>query len=170
MPAGLAARDAGATLSAMSEPSLHGPDVVLGLAVASARMGATAGRIALSPAALIARAPGLRGPVQRVLRDLAAEGRRSRPRLEADLERTIASIMESRLIDELTDRLLHSPEMDRIVEYIATSPQVMEAVSRHTQSLAEEMVSDVRRRSQSVDDLAERTVRGWLRRPRPLPT
>jgi hypothetical protein len=32
------------------------------------------------------------------------------------------------------------------------------------------MVTDVRQRAQRVDDLAERTVRGWLRRPRPQPT
>jgi hypothetical protein len=32
------------------------------------------------------------------------------------------------------------------------------------------MVNDVRDRAQRVDDLAERAVRGWLRRPRPQPT
>jgi hypothetical protein len=79
-------------------------------------------------------------------------------------------VLDSRLVDGLTDRVLQSPEMDRVVEYIATSPQVMEAVSHHTQTLAEEMVADVRRRSQSIDDVAERTVRGWLRRPRPSPS
>jgi hypothetical protein len=36
--------------------------------------------------------------------------------------------------------------------------------------MAEEMASDVRRRTQVVDDAAERAVRGWLRRPRPQPT
>jgi hypothetical protein len=83
------------------------------------------------------------------------------------LERLVVRVLESRLVDEVTERVLRSPEMDRVVEYIATSPQVVAAVSRHTQTLAEEMMSDVRRRTQSADDLAERTVRGWLRRPRP---
>jgi hypothetical protein len=32
------------------------------------------------------------------------------------------------------------------------------------------MVTDVRTRAQKVDDIAERTVRGWLHRPRPRPT
>ena len=86
------------------------------------------------------------------------------------LERLVVRVLESRLLDELTVRVLNSPEMNRVVEYIATSPQVMEAVSHHTQTLADEMVADVRRRSQSVDDIAERTVRGWLRRPRPSPS
>jgi hypothetical protein len=57
--------------------------------------------------------------------------------------------------------------MDRVVEHIATSPQVVEAISVHTQSLAEEMVADVRRRTHRVDDVAETMVRGWFRRPRP---
>ena len=83
------------------------------------------------------------------------------------LERLVIRVLESRLVDEVTERVLLSPEMERVVEHIASSPQVVAAVTQHTQSLAEEMVSDVRRRTQSVDDIAERTVRGWLRRPRP---
>jgi hypothetical protein len=83
------------------------------------------------------------------------------------LERLVVRVLDSRFVDGLTERVLHSPEMDRVVAYIATSPQVVEAISHHTETLAEEMVADVRRRTHSVDDLAERTVRGWLRRPRP---
>ena len=36
--------------------------------------------------------------------------------------------------------------------------------------MADEMAANVRRRAESVDDVAERTVRGWLRRPRPQAT
>ena len=83
---------------------------------------------------------------------------------------SLETVLESRLVDEITERVLHSPEMNRVVEYIATSPQVVEAVTQHTQTLAEEVVADMRRRSQAVDAVAERPVRGWLRRPRPEPT
>src|SRR5829696_82294 len=83
------------------------------------------------------------------------------------LERLVVRVLDSQLVDGLTERVLHSPEMDRVVEYVATSPQVLDAVSRQTQSLADEMVADVRRRTHSVDDSAERIARGWLRRPRP---
>ena len=86
------------------------------------------------------------------------------------LERLVVQVLDSRLVDELTDRVLASPEMDRIVEYVATSPQVVDAISKHTQTLAEDVVADVRRRTHSADDLAERAVRGWLRRPRPSPS
>ena len=54
-----------------------------------------------------------------------------------------------RLVDELTEQVLRSPELERVVEYIATSPQVLDAVSRQTHTLAEEMVADVRRRAES---------------------
>jgi hypothetical protein len=57
-----------------------------------------------------------------------------------------------------------------VVEYVATSPQVLDAVSRQTRTLADEVASNVRRRAESADELAERTVRGWLRRPRPQAT
>jgi hypothetical protein len=86
------------------------------------------------------------------------------------LERLVVRVLDSRFVDGLTERVLHSPEMDRVVEYVATSPQLLEAISQHTETLAEEMVADVRRRTYSVDDFAERTVRGWLRRPRPSPS
>jgi tellurite resistance protein len=146
----------------MSEPSIDGRDVVLGLAVTSVRAGTAVGRVMLAPAALIARAPGLREPVERTMRNLAAEGRTLRT---ADLDRLFAAVAT-----ELTDRLLRSPEMDRLVAYVASSPELLDAVTRHTESLAEEMVDDVRRRSRSADDFVERAVRGWLRRPRPQPT
>jgi hypothetical protein len=86
------------------------------------------------------------------------------------LERLIVQVLESRLIDDLTERVLASPELERVVEYVATSPQVLDAVSQQTRSMADEMAANVRRRAESVDDIAERTVRGWLRRPRPQAT
>jgi hypothetical protein len=181
-------------------------DVALGLAASGMRIGLTAGRAALIPTRLAARAPVVGPPLRRAARDLGHEGAllraRTRAALEqgaedlivgADLDRVIAAVLEhevteraleralaspglerlvvqvleSRFLDDLTERVLHSPEMDRLVEYVATSPQVVDAVSQHTQTLAQEMVEDVRRRTHAVDDVAERTVRGWFRRPRP---
>jgi hypothetical protein len=87
-----------------------------------------------------------------------------------DVEELVGSMLEHEMTRRVVDRTLASPEMDRIVRYVATSPHIVEAVSRHTQTLAEEMATDVRRRSQAADDLAERAVRGWLRRPRQQPS
>jgi hypothetical protein len=108
--------------------------------------------------------------VEAVLDDERTERALERALASPSLERLLVRVLDSRLVDGLTERVLHSPEMDRVVEYIATSPQVLAVVTQQTQSLAEEMVADVRRRSQAVDEIAERTVRGWLRRPRPSPS
>jgi hypothetical protein len=82
------------------------------------------------------------------------------------LERLALQVLESRLVDALTERVLTGPELERVVEHVATSPQVLDAVAQQTQTLAQEVTSDVRFRSQEADDRLERTVRGWLRRPR----
>jgi hypothetical protein len=179
-------------------------EVALGLVVAGGR----AGRVALFPLRLAARAPLVGEPLRMAGDALAADGRVARFRLEEiivaqlsspelelmidrvvtavldderterlmeralaspGLERLIVRILESQLVDELTERVLASPELQRVVSHVASSPEVMDALSHQTETLADEMVTDVRQRAQRVDDLAERTVRGWLRRPRPRP-
>jgi hypothetical protein len=164
-------------------------EVALGLVVAGAR----AGRLALAPVRLAARAPVVGEPLRLAGDALAADGRAARYRLEAIIveqlsspeleltidrvvtavlddertERMLVRILDSELVDVLTERVLASPELQKIVSHVASSPEVVQALSHHTETLAEEMVSDVRQRAQRVDDFAERTVRGWLRRPRP---
>ncbi len=167
---------------------------MLGMTVAGVRAGAAVGRVALAPARLATRAPAVRrmvddiaheGALMRarieaeaadlladrlvttVLEHELTERAMERALASPGLDRLVVQVLDSRFVDELTERVLHSPEMDRVVEYVAGSPQLIDALTHHTQTLAEEMVEDVRRRSQSVDDLAERAVRGWLRRPRP---
>jgi uncharacterized RDD family membrane protein YckC len=84
-----------------------------------------------------------------------------------DLERLLVSAIESRLTVELTDRVLDSPEMQRAVEQVASSPELRAALARQTTTLADEMVSGIRRRAERFDEAAERAVRGLLRRPPP---
>jgi hypothetical protein len=86
-----------------------------------------------------------------------------------DLERLLVRALESPLMAALTERIVNSPEMQRVVEHIAGSPEVRRALTQQGTSLAEEMVAGVRRRSETLDETAERAVRGWLRRPRPKP-
>ena len=197
-------------------------DLAIGMAVVGARAGVAAGRVALMPVRVAARAPFV-GPILRRRADeLAHDGRLARtravaraedlavtaagaPELEravtrvlerADLDRLISAVLEherteqvieralaspglerlvvrvleSRLLDDLTEQVLRSPELERVVEYVATSPQILDAVSSQTRSMADEMAANVRRRAESADEAAERTVRGWLRRPRPQAT
>ena len=108
--------------------------------------------------------------VAAVLDDERTERVMERALASPGLERLIVRILESRLVDELTERVLASPELQRVVSHVASSPEVMDALSHQTETLADEVVTDVRQRAQRVDDLAERTVRGWLRRPRTQPT
>jgi hypothetical protein len=85
------------------------------------------------------------------------------------LERMLVATLESRIVPELTDRLLRSPEMQAVLEYVMTSPELRRALTQQGSSLADEMVDGLRTRTESLDDRTERTVRGWLRRPRPAP-
>lgn len=103
---------------------------------------------------------------------------------EVDLEEAVAAALEhettqrlvqavlvspgfDRLLVQATDRALRGTEMQRLVEHVAASPEVREALQQQSATLAQEMVTGVRARAEDLDEVAERTVRGWLRRPRP---
>jgi hypothetical protein len=82
-------------------------------------------------------------------------------------EQIVADALESRLTVELTDRVLQGPAMQHAVEHLAASPELRRVVAEQSAGMAEQTMEGVRRRSVVLDDAAERTVRGWLRRPRP---
>jgi hypothetical protein len=82
-------------------------------------------------------------------------------------EQIVSDALESRLTVELTDRVLQGPAMQHAVEYLAASPELRRVVAEQSAGMAEQTLEGVRRRSVVLDDAAERTVRGWLRRPRP---
>jgi hypothetical protein len=86
-----------------------------------------------------------------------------------DIERIVTAVLEDPRTEDVVEHVLASREMQLVIGHVASSPELLAAMSQHTETLAEEMVTDVRERAQRVDDLAERTVRGWLRRPRPRP-
>jgi hypothetical protein len=82
------------------------------------------------------------------------------------LRAVLASPGFDRLLVQATDRALRGPEVQRVIEHVAASPEIREALTLQSTTLAEEMVAGVRTRAETLDDVAERTVRGWLRRPR----
>ena len=86
--------------------------------------------------------------------------------LALGLERLLVAVLESRLVPEITERLLHSAEMHAVLEYVVTSPEVRRVLTEQSSGLADEMVDGLRTRTESLDESAERRVRGWLRRPR----
>lgn len=159
-------------------------DVAVGAVVTGGRASIAAGRVVLWPARLALRAPLVGSAADRVAEALAREGREalahSRARAEIDADRVIQAILddprterlfdrvlESHLIDHVSERVLSGPEIQRIIDRVATSPEVREAIAQQSSSLANEVVTDVRTRSEGADESIERHVRGWLRRPRP---
>ena len=85
-------------------------------------------------------------------------------------EQLVADALDSRLTVELTDRVLQGPVMQHTIEHLANSPELRQVVAEQSAGMAEQAMDGVRRRSVVLDDAAERTVRGWLRRPRPQAT
>ncbi|HEY4095796.1 MAG TPA: hypothetical protein VGM33_09810 [Baekduia sp.] len=84
-----------------------------------------------------------------------------------ELQQLVADALDSRLTVELTDRILQGPAMQHAIEHLAGSPELRRVVAEQSAGMAEQTMEGVRRRSVVLDDAAERTVRGWLRRPRP---
>jgi hypothetical protein len=95
--------------------------------------------------------------------DRIADGILDDPRTE----RLVVRVLDSRLLDQLTERVLASPALQRVIEHMAASPEVRAAVAAQSETLAGEIVADVRARSEGADEAIERHVRGWIRRPRP---
>jgi uncharacterized RDD family membrane protein YckC len=157
-------------------------DLVLGIVITGARAGARAGRLVLLPVRVATRVPVVGPAVRRAGEGLAseaaearAEGRRQLETAgkealsDVDLEDAIAAALDhettQRVTSQVTDRMLHSPEMQRMIEEIAASPAVRAAVARQTTSLGDEVAAGIRDRTERFDAAAERRVRGWLRRP-----
>lgn len=84
-------------------------------------------------------------------------------------QRLVTAIIASPGLDPLliqaTDRALSGPELQRVIEHVAASPEVRAALTQQSTTLATEMAQGLRTRAENLDDVAERTVRGWLRRP-----
>jgi hypothetical protein len=79
----------------------------------------------------------------------------------------IASPGLDRLLVQATDRALSGPELQRVIQHVAASPEVRQALTKQSTTMAEEMAEGLRVRAETLDDVAERTVRGWFRRPHP---
>ena len=80
------------------------------------------------------------------------------------VERAIASVFESKLLDQIVDRLLASPELWKVVDEVARSPAVTEAITHQGFGFADQVAGEVRDRSRTADAVVERTTRRLLRR------
>ena len=97
------------------------------------------------------------GLVERIVEQLLAEG---------IVERTVDRVFdERRVIDEMVKRLIESEALWVLVEEIAQSPAVTEAIQRQSIGFADQVAGEVRKRSRRADDRLERVARRALRRP-----
>jgi hypothetical protein len=80
-------------------------------------------------------------------------------------ERLMAGVIESRLLDQAVARLLESEELWLLVEEVARSPAVTEAITQQSLGLADQVGDEVRRRSGNADAWLERAARR-VRHPR----
>jgi hypothetical protein len=77
--------------------------------------------------------------------------------------------LDSPAMDRLVARLLESDELWRVVDEIAQSPAVTEAITRQSVGFADQVAGQVRDRSRSADARLERAARRVLRRPPTAP-
>jgi uncharacterized RDD family membrane protein YckC len=151
-------------------------DVSAGLLVIGVRAGLAAGRLAVLPVRVL-----VRGPLQpfatraeaRVAqagadarRRAQARARAATPDVEHMLDRALDGPLPDIVVKRMVDHVLESGELDRVVEHVAASPAVREAVARQTSSFADEVGERVRIRAAAVDDRLESWARAVvLRKP-----
>jgi hypothetical protein len=88
------------------------------------------------------------------------------------MERLVTRAVESRLtettmarlIDDAVARLPQTEALWALVDEVAQSPAVMDAITTQSRGLADDVASDLRDRSRDADDWLERTARRVLRR------
>ena len=79
-----------------------------------------------------------------------------------ELERVVADAIQSKYGQELSDRILASPELERAIERVVASPAVRAGLTQQTVSFGDEIAAALRRRSRSFDErLAQRTGSGY---------
>jgi hypothetical protein len=80
------------------------------------------------------------------------------------MERLVGRVIESKLVDEAVARLLESEDLWQLVDEIARSPAVTEAITQQSLGFADQVAGGVRARSRSMDDWLERKARSALGR------
>lgn len=81
-------------------------------------------------------------------------------------ERLVGRVIEGPLLDEAVQRLLESEDLWLMVDVIAQSPAVTEAIGRQSVGFADQVAGAVRERSAGADDRLELAARRLLRRPK----
>ena len=80
------------------------------------------------------------------------------------VELAVRRVLESELLDAATVRFLESGEFEQVIERIAQGPELRAAVAAQSAGLADLVAGEVRDRSVSADDTAERIAKSLVPR------
>ena len=80
------------------------------------------------------------------------------------IEHTVTQVMDSRLVDQVVAGLLESEELWLLVDEIAQSPAVTEAIAQQGLGFADEVADQVNQRTRRADAITERVARRLLHR------
>jgi len=84
---------------------------------------------------------------------------------DPELERIATRVLESKLMDDAVRLLLEGEQLWLVVNEVAQSSAVTEAIARQSASFTDQVAGQVRDRSSSADARLERAARRMLRRP-----
>ncbi len=76
-------------------------------------------------------------------------------------------MIQSKLLDEAVDQLLESDELWLLVDEVAHSPAVTDAITQQSASFADQVAGGMRARSRNADAWIEAKARRVLRRRAP---
>jgi hypothetical protein len=85
----------------------------------------------------------------------------------AGMERLVAQVLDSRLLDASVARVLANENLWLVVEEIAQSPAVTDAIAHQGAGFADQVAGEVGRRTRRVDARLDRAARRLLRRHPP---
>lgn len=137
----------------------------LGYITSTVAYAAAAGHGALSRASDLAER-GTLAAVDRVLASHLSEEIIDRVLDSTLAERALRHALAGPLMDEAVARLLESEDLWLLVDEVARSPAVTDAIGRQSLSFADQVAGAVRARSRGADDRLETAVRGIVRRRR----
>ncbi len=114
--------------------------------------------------------PAVERAIIRVLESEAAQDALERTLSSPAVERAAVKVLDSELVDHVWDRLLASDEAQRLIERIATAPEIRQAIASQGVGLLDDIGRQIRDLGGRFDDALERVVRKVIGRPRTEPT
>ena len=145
------ARAGGAALRTSRDVSLEALDAVLASSFALEVVDRTAQRLLSGPEVERLLAETLDSPEMERLLNQAIESR-------------LADETITRLIEEMTARLLASQGLWTLIDEVAASPAITEAITQHGVGFADQVADEVRERTRHADAWMETIARRVLRR------